>query len=225
MLNPLTHRKVLKKGMPGMATIVEMGVMDRDATSSNMPMTLQVHVEGITPYEVEGQWMVKAKDGVGLSGAIPVKVDPEDHDKVAIDWDGVRAQYEEHKAQRQQALAGGGGMGGMGGAVQGASPTIDLRNDPELRAKIEGIVGHKLTPGSSESVAENDPAMQMQIMQVVQQHMAEKAGGGGMPAAPAVGGGGGDDPVAKLERLAALKESGALTEKEFEREKKKLLGS
>jgi len=220
MLNPLTHRKVLKKGMPGMATIVEMGVMDRDATSSNMPMTLQVHVEGITPYEVEGQWMVKAKDTVGLSGAIPVKVDQNDHDKVAIDWDGVRAQYEEHKAQRQQALAGGGGMGG---AVQGATPTIDMRNDPELRAKIEGVLGHKLTPGSTEQVAENDPAMQMKIMQVVQQHMAEKAAGGGAAAVPA--GGGGDDPVAKLERLAALKDSGALTEKEFEREKKKLLGS
>jgi hypothetical protein len=25
MLNPLTHRKVLKKGMPGKATIVERG--------------------------------------------------------------------------------------------------------------------------------------------------------------------------------------------------------
>jgi hypothetical protein len=111
-----------------------------------------------------------------------------------------------------------------GGGMQGATPTIDLRNDPELRAKIEQVVGHKLTPGQSETVAENDPAMQMQIMQVVQQHMAEKAAGGGGAAAPAAGGGD-EDPVAKLERLAALKDSGALTEKEFEREKKKLLGS
>ena len=29
---------------------------------------LQVHVDGMTPYEVEDQWMVKAKDTVGLSG-------------------------------------------------------------------------------------------------------------------------------------------------------------
>ena len=220
MLNPLTHRKVLKKGMPGVATIVEIGVMDRGATSFNLPMTLQVHVEGITPYEVEGQWMVKAKDAGALSGSIPVKVDREDHEKVAIDWDGVRAQYAQAKTARQEALAGGGGMGA--GATQGATPVIDMRNDPELRAKIEQVVGHKLTPGSMETVAENDPAMQMRIMQVVQEHMAQKAAG---PApASGSGGDGGDDTVAKLERLAALKDSGALTAEEFDQEKRKILG-
>jgi Short C-terminal domain len=223
MLNPLTHRKVLKKGMPGRATVVEMGALDRGATSFNLPMTLQVHVEGITPYEVEGQWMVKAKDTVGLSGSIPVKVDQNDHEKVAIDWDGVRAEYEQEKAQRRDALAAGGsavdqlGAGGM----QAATPTIDMRNDPELRRKIEKIVGHELTPGSSETVAENDPQMQMQIMQTVQQHMAEKAAGGGFSQPT---GGGGDDSVAKLERLAALKDKGAITDQEFEREKAKILG-
>jgi hypothetical protein len=36
--------------------------------------------------------------------------------------------------------------------------------------------------------------------------------------------GGGDDHVAQLERLAKLKESGALTELEFEREKARILG-
>jgi Short C-terminal domain len=41
MLNPLTHRKVLKKGMPGRATIVERGALDRGGTSFNLPMTLQ----------------------------------------------------------------------------------------------------------------------------------------------------------------------------------------
>ena len=47
--------------------------------------------------------------------------------------------------------------------------------------------------------------------------------GGGMPAAaspPA----GEDDRVAQLERLAKLKDSGALTEQEFEREKARILG-
>jgi hypothetical protein len=220
MLNPLSHRKILKKGMPGVATIVEMGALDRGGTSFNLPMTLQVHVEGITPYEVEDQWMVKAKDTVGLSGSIPVKVDPDNHDKVAIDWEGVRAQYEQQKATRQEALASGGGMDAA--AAQGATPTIDMRNDPELRAKIEQVLGRKLTPGTSEQVAQDDPQLQMRIMQVVQQHMAEKAAG----PAPATGFGedGGDDTVARLERLAALKDSGALTEKEFEQEKRKILG-
>jgi hypothetical protein len=65
-------------------------------------MTLQVHVEGRTPYEVEDQWMVKAKDTVALSGWIPVRVDSDDPERVAIDWDGVREQYERGKG----ALAG-----------------------------------------------------------------------------------------------------------------------
>jgi Short C-terminal domain len=233
MLNPLTHRKVLKKGMPGTATIVEMGALDRGGTSFNLPMTLQVYVEGITPYEVEDQWMVKAKDTAGLSGSIPVRVDPKDHQKVAIDWDGVRAQYEQEKDARQQALAAQGpvtdpaqAMGSFGGAPdQAVTPSIDMRNDPELRAKIEQVLGRKLTPGTSETVAANDPEMQMRILQVVQEHAAQKS----MGAAPATGfgdgAGVGDDTVAQLERLAALKDSGALTEKEFEREKRKLLGN
>jgi hypothetical protein len=225
MINPFTHRKILKKGMPGRATVIEMAVPARGASSFNLRMTLQVHVEGITPYEVEDQWMVKAKDYSGLStgSPIPVKVDRKEHDKVAIDWDGVRAQYEQHKDARQAALASGGTMGGGRGApAQGATPMVDMRNDPELRAKIEKVLGRKLTPGTTEQVAENDPELQMRIMRVVQEHAAQKAAG----AAPATGfGDGADDSVAKLERLAALRDSGALTDKEFEREKKKLLGS
>ena len=44
---------------------------------------------------------------------------------------------------------------------------------------------------------------------------------GGQPTAST---GGGDDRVQQLERLAKLKESGALSEQEFEREKARILG-
>ena len=44
-------------------------------------------------------------------------------------------------------------------------------------------------------------------------------------AAQAAGSDGDDDRVAQLERLARLKESGALTDEEFEREKARILGS
>lgn len=61
--------------------------------------------------------------------------------------------------------------------------------------------------------------MQMKIMQVVQEHMAQRAAG----SAPTgfAGDASGDDPVTKLERLAKLRDRGALTGNEFEREKKK----
>jgi hypothetical protein len=231
MINPFTHRKILKKGMPGRGTIVSMAMPARGASSSNVPMTLQIQVEGLAPYEVEDQWMVSSKDTLGFGMALPVKVDRDDPNKVAIDWAQAREEHEAQTAARREALASQGPVaaGGavdpaaiMGGAaaMQGASPVIDMRNDPELRRKIEKIVGHELTPGSSETVAENDPAMQMQILQVVQQHMAEKAAGG-------AGGSGGDsdDTIAQLERLNELRESGALTKKEFEEQKKRILGT
>jgi hypothetical protein len=237
VLNPLTHRKILKKGLAGRATIIEIGALDRGATSFNLPMTLQVHVPGITPYEVEDQWMVKARDTAALSGSIPVKVDPEEHDRVAIDWDTLRDEYEGEKQARRDSLAQGGaptaggpfagawaGGGDWAGAgeVPSVTPVIDMRSDPELRAKIEAVLGRTLTPGSTETVAANDPALQMRIMQVVQEHMAQKAGG--MPTAPMPPAApSGDDRLARLERLAALKASGALTDAEFEAEKAKIL--
>lgn len=49
-------------------------------------------------------------------------------------------------------------------------------------------------------------------------------GGGAAGAAHAAGSDGDDDRVAQLERLARLKESGALTDEEFEREKARILG-
>ena len=52
------------------------------------------------------------------------------------------------------------------------------------------------------------------------------AGSGGFaPAPPPPSGGGGSDHIAELERLAKLRDSGALTDAEFEQEKAKILGS
>ena len=114
------------------------------------------------------------------------------------------------------------GMGGAGGAMQGAEPTIDLRNDPELRAKLEQILGRKLTPGTSEHIdTSNDPALAMQIMQVIQ---AASAGEDAGRRAAQPGDQGGGDALSKLERLAALRDSGALTDAEFDAQKKQLLG-
>jgi Short C-terminal domain len=52
------------------------------------------------------------------------------------------------------------------------------------------------------------------------------AGSGGFaPVAPPPSGGGGSDHIGELERLAKMRDSGALTDAEFEQEKAKILGS
>lgn len=244
MINPFTHRKVLKKGMPGRATIVARSVPAHGATSFNMAMTLQVHVEGSTPYEVEDQWMVKAKDTEALDGSIPIKVDRSEHDKVAIDWDLLREEHEQHKRERREALASGATFadpsqataaalaGELGAALEAAqtqaqaqpaqeiTPVVDMQNDPELRAKIEKILGRKLTPGTTERIGEGDPALQMRIMQVVQEHMAEKATA---TSAASPSPSDGEDTVSQLERLASLRDTGVLSDEEFEQAKRKIL--
>jgi hypothetical protein len=280
MINPFTHRKILKKGTPGTATIVSMSMPQPGASSQNIAMTLQVYVEGMNPYEVEDQWMVSSKDTLGFGMQLPVKVDPDKPEKVAIDWDAARSNSAAETTARRQALAsqgpvggaaagaaaaapsvdgvsdplaGGGGaaaaglpagiaglvgpevaqqiaaaqqmqaaamQSGMGG--MGNQPTLDLRNDPELRAKLERVLGRELTPGTTEHIdTSNDPALAMQIMQVVQQHNLEKAG---MTQPATADGSAGGDSISKLERLVALRDSGALTAAEFETQKRQILG-
>ena len=106
---------------------------------------------------------------------------------------------------------------------QPQEPSIDLRNDPELRAKIEKVIGRELTPGTSERLDfAADPQMGQAVMAVIAQHQAEQQMRATAPAAAA-----GDDTgdvVAQLERLDALRQSGALSQEEFDEQKRKLLG-
>ncbi|MFN8111780.1 MAG: SHOCT domain-containing protein [Solirubrobacterales bacterium] len=248
MINPFTHRKILKKGRPGTGTIIAMSNREAGASSQNVAMTLQIRVEGMSPYEVEDQWMVSSKHVLGFGMALPVKVDPDKPQKVAIDWDAAQDQSAAETAARRAALAAEGPVGGVGaapildplggdsvfggalGSPQGfqppaAEPSIDLRNDPELRAKIEKVIGRELTPGTTERLDfASDPQMGAQVMQVIAQHQAElqmRAMNPAATSAPTTSSA--DDVVSKIERLDALRQSGALSQEEFDSQKRKLL--
>ena len=247
MINPFTHRKILKKGKAGTGTIVAMSALDPSASSQNVAMTLQVQVEGLSPYEVEDQWMVSRKSTLGFGMALPVKVDMDNPQKVAIDWDGAREQNDAATAARRASLAAQGPVGGVGAApivdplggdsvfggaftqptaMPGAEPSVDLRNDPELRGKIEKVIGRELTPGTTERLDfSSDPAMGAQVMAVIAQHQAELQMRAMNPSAsaPAAADSSGDDVVSQIERLDALRQSGALSQDEFDEQKKKLL--
>ena len=105
MINPFTHRKILKKGRPGRAEIVAMSNRDGGATSQNVAMTLHVYVEGMAPYEVEDQWMVHHTVALGFGMQLPVKVDQENPQKVAIDWGAAKDEQASEKAARRATLA------------------------------------------------------------------------------------------------------------------------
>jgi hypothetical protein len=142
---------ILANGIPGQGVIVAHGTPERGAQWFNLDIDLEVHVSGRQPYRVNNQYMVPAGATLGQGVTLPVKVDPNDPAKIAIDWD----------------------------AAQSAPQRGEVR----------------------------------------------PVGGSGFAPAPAPPPSGGTDHVAELERLAKLRDSGALTDAEFEQQKAKILGS
>jgi Short C-terminal domain len=141
--------------------------------------------------------MVKAKDTVALDGSIPIKVDPENHEKVAIDCEIWRAEYEQEKAARRDALAAGGPAGAT--VTMGETTVIDADADPEVMEQVSQMLG------------------QMGID--VQGQPAGETGFASDGACTDT-----DDQLSQLERLSALRSSGALTDEEFEEQKRRILG-
>ena len=143
--------RILAEGIDGQGVIVGMGTPARGAQWFNLDIDLEVHVSGREAYRVANQYMVPASATLGAGVTLPLKIDPNDQAKIAIDWDGAAT-----------------------GPARG-----------EVRT----------------------------------------ASGGKTPApAPSSGSSGGGDTVAELERLAKLRDSGVLTDAEFEQQKARVLG-
>jgi len=139
---------ILANGLPGQGVIVAHGTPERGAQWFNLDIDMEVHVSGRQPYRVNNQYMVPAGATLGQGVSLPIKVDPNDPAKIAIDWDSAQT--------------------------------------------------------------------------APQQGEVRPVGGAGFSPAPSSGG---TDSVAELERLAKLRDSGALTDAEFQQQKAKILGS
>ncbi len=69
---------------------------------------------------------------------LPVKVDRDDPQRVAIDWEAHLEKQTSAEEQRRDALADLGPVpaGGIGEMITESAAVIDARNDPELKGKI-----------------------------------------------------------------------------------------
>ena len=143
---------ILANGIAGQGVIVAHGTPERGAQWFNLDIDMEVHVPGRQPYRVNNQYMVPAGATLGQGVSLPIRVDPNDPAKIAIDWESA-----------QQAPS---------------------------RGEVRPVGGSGFAPAP----------------------------------APAPSGGSGDH-LAELERLAKLRDSGALTDAEFEQQKAKILGS
>jgi hypothetical protein len=148
---------LLATGIAGEGVVVSHGTPERGAQWFNLDIDMEIHVPGRQAYRINKQYMVPAGATLGPGVRLPVKVDPEDPAKIAIDWN----------------------------AAPQAAP----------KGEIRPVGGSGFAPA---------PAA---------------------PAAPAPQAAGGGDSLAELERLAKLRDSGALTDAEFEQQKARILGS
>jgi hypothetical protein len=109
-------------------------------------------------------------------------------------------------------------------AVPAAGQTVPVLYDPSDHDKIIVDYSAGAQQGAAFASAGIDPNQISQLIQQAQQMQGQSGQLGAIPgttpppAQPQV------DPVAQLEKLAKLKESGALTEAEFEAEKAKIIG-
>jgi hypothetical protein len=157
-----------------------------EVSSTQFKLDLRVEVPGRDPYEASIKVPVPMMKTRYMSGGsvLPVLVDPDKPDRIAIDWDG----------EFQQG-------------------TIDqmAASDPLIAATMKGA-GLDV-----EKIAE----MQKAALAMGQTPSNVIIGGQMLGATPAPAAA--PDPVDQLERLAKLRDSGALTQEEFDKEKAKLL--
>jgi Short C-terminal domain len=136
-------------------------------------------------------------------GQLPVTVDASDLGKCKVRWDEVPESGDLAK-QQADAMAAQMNQGG-GTQIPGAEGQV-MGGQVVAGGDVSDLVRQlqQQYPGAEISVEGGDASM--------------------LGGAPAASSGGGDDRVQQLERLAKLKESGALSEQEFEREKARILG-
>ncbi len=160
---------------------------------------------------------------------LPVSIDRADPSRFRIEWDEVQSGRDRGQ-QAAEAIAaamrgeGGGGAMPVAGFPAGVTP------------QIVNLSGRDLSQLSEEQKAKlRMLGMDPDALAAAQGH-APAPPGGAPPTAPPppapvtpsqppqAGGQGVDDRVALLERLARLRQQGALTEAEFEAQKKQILG-
>jgi putative oligomerization/nucleic acid binding protein len=189
----------IKDGVKGKAVVQSASMPTESATATNVQMWLDVYVDGWEPYRVQHHCVVKMSKHPSPGETLPVVVDRKNKERIDIRWDEVKTVDE---------IMREGGPGAMPGVnvTMGQPQVINLSG-----AGLNGDLNEQI----------------QQAMEIAQQAM-EKSQQQGMPSAdPPEADDSSQNMVAErlaaLERLASLRDSGVLTDAEFEAEKVKVL--
>ena len=196
----------IKNGVEGKAIVQSASWPPEDATSTNVVMWLDVYVEGWEPYRVEHNCVVKISKHPTPGDTLPVVVDRDNKERIDVQWDKVKTVDEIMREGKPAPL-------GPGNVAMGQPQVINLSG-----AGLSGDLNQQI----------------QQAMQIAQQAMEQAQDGVPAPAASVPAPESAPAPqdtstnmveerLAQLERLAALRDSGVLSDAEFEAEKIKVL--
>lgn len=184
----------IKDPVDGVAQVLGSTQPPDSATSGNVNLTLVVQAEGIPATSVEHSCLAPTKKWPYPGETLPVTVSRSNPTRLKVRWDDVPEASEVARRQAEQLAAQMNQGGGGGQVVMGGG------------ADVSGIV---------DALQQAMPGAEINV-----QGMEVEGGGAGF--APS-GEGDDDDRIAQLERLARLRDAGALTDQEFEREKARIL--
>lgn len=203
-----------KDGVRGTAQVISSTAHSGRATHQTCRLNLVVQVDGMQPFSVEHSQMCPASKWPDPGMVVPVIVSRKQPTKLTIDFDAMpdQADVARRRAEQHAAMLRAGGQGVPGATIAG-TPQVTIVGGaaadipPEMRAGLEQMLGVDLDGDG----------------RIGPSGAAPGAPGGPPPPPPPVTPA--NDRLAQLERLARLRDSGALTEREFEAEKRRLLGS
>jgi hypothetical protein len=193
----------MKDPVRGMAQVVSCTAHRGHGIMQNCHMNLVVQADGVPATAVELNQLVHNQKWPSPGMTLPVTVDRANPQKVKIEWDELARSRDRSRQSAQDMAAamrgeqpeGAGGPGGMLGGAQVVNLSgQDLADLPEEKKQKLRALGIPV-PESPASAA----------------------------AAPAGEDDAIDDRLDQLERLTKLKDAGALTEAEFEAQKKQIL--
>ena len=201
----------MKEPVRGTAQVVSATAHRGDSSWQDIRMTLTVRAEGVPSTPVEHSCICRADRWPSPGDVLPVTVDARRPERLKVEWDEVESARD-RAWSTASALAAEERSGGSPDAQAAAAAGVDIE------ALQRAFPGATIEVQSHSVDATDQPDVARQVLAALQSAGAVQAG-----ARPADSEDEAAERIANLERLAKLRDSGALTAEEFEAEKARIL--
>jgi hypothetical protein len=207
----------IKNGLKGKAVVQSASMPTESATATNVSMWLDVYVEGWEPYRVQHHCVVKMSKHPSPGDTLPVVVDRENKERIDIQWGEVKTVDE---IMRE---GGPGQIAGVGNVSMGQPQVINLSGaglSGDLNEQIQQAM--QIAQQAMQQAQEGTPPTELTVSAATPGSAptteTPSAAAPDAPSSNMV-----EERLAALERLAKLRDSGVLSDAEFEAEKIKVL--